>query len=420
MPQSFSPDQLSQRSDRSLVPSKHDSKRTYLGWIFYASVGIVAGLTSVLLPDARVFARPSIYSSPIAPMKQSLPAKDSLEAKLAPAVTKRFKELGVPGAMVGVWMKNQQPWITTLGVADLAKKTPIKLDDYMRIGSITKTFTGTVILQLEDEGKLSLKDPVSKYLPNVPNGENITIRQLGDMRSGLFNYTEDETFQKSFSNLQRAWNPQELINFAFQNKPYFPPNQDFHYSNTNTIVLGLIIEKITGNALHVEIDRRIIKRFGLEQTIFPTDGTMPTPHAQGYWYDMDAKPTPKLINATNWNPSWGWAAGAIISKMEDLHRYAKLVATGGMVSQNAQTERLRWTTTTEKPGWGSLKYGFAIADFNGAIGHNGALPGYQSFMGYLPEQDATVIVLVNIQTTAKEIEPADNLAQLIIAQLKQM
>lgn len=106
--------------------------------------------------------------------------------------------------------------------------------------------------------------------------------------------------------------------------------------------------------------------------------------------------------------------------MEDVHRYSKLLATGEMVSRNAQTERLRWTSTTEIPGWGTAKYGFVIADFDGALGHNGSIPGYQSFMGYLPDQDATVIVLVNNSANAEGILPTDNLAQLIVAQLKQM
>lgn len=396
----------------------------YLSQIFSAGVVLAMGLLGTLLLPSKISAKPNVRSNPAA-TSGAIAAQNSLEAKLAPAVTKRFRELGVPGAMIGVWVKDQPPWIATRGVANLAKKTPLKLIDYMRIGSITKTFTGTVILQLEDEGKLSLKDPVSKYLPDVPNGENITIRQLGDMRSGLFNYSEDETFQKTlFSNPQRAWNPQELIKVAFQpeHKPYFLPDQGFHYSNTNTVLLGLIIEKITGNPLHTEVDRRILKRFGLRHTIFPTDSTIPTPHAHGYWYDMDAKPTPTIKDVTDWNPSWGWAAGAIISKMEDVQRYSKLLATGGLVSRKAQTERLRWTTiTSEAPGqWQGvpLKYGFAIASYNGAIGHNGSLPGYQSFMGYIPEQDTTVIVLVNMQENAKGITPADNLARLIVDQLK--
>ncbi|UBF29225.1 beta-lactamase family protein [Kovacikia minuta CCNUW1] len=425
MSQSLFPAQLSQGSDLALDLSHNSCRRCSPGWMC-ASVGVTVGLVSVLLPNAPAFAGSSVHSRSGSSMKGAIAAQNSLQAKLSPVVTQRFKELGVPGAMVGVWVKDQQ-WIATLGVANLAKKTPIKPNEYTRIGSITKTFTGTVVLQLEDEGKLSLKDPVSKYLPNVPNGDKITIRQLGDMRSGLFNYSEDRTFQKTlFSNPERAWNPQELIKVAFQpdNKPYFLPDQGFHYSNTNTVLLGLIAEKVTGNPLHTEVDRRIVKRFGLRHTIFPTDSTIPTPHVHGYWYDMDAKPTPEIKDVTNWNPSWGWAAGAIISKLEDVRRYSKLLATGGLVSRSTQAERLRWTTiTTEAPGqWQGvpLKYGFAIASYNGAIGHNGSLPGYQSFMGYIPEQDATVVVLVNVQENAKGITPADNLARLIVDQLKRM
>lgn len=394
--------------------------------------------TLVLLSCLPVVAKPGTNPSPVPvdnSMTSSVPAssrqqattiaakaKDSLEAQLAPAVTQRFKELGVPGAIVGVWKQGYQPWKATFGVSDLASGTPIQLNDKMRIGSITKTFTGTVFLQLIDEGKVSLDDPVSKYLPAIPNGKNIKIRQIGNMTSGLFNYSLDDALGKKMSAYpDTPWTPQELVAVAFQHPPNFPPGQEASYSNTNTVLLGLIIEKITGNSLQNEIRKRITAPLGMQQTTFATDGKMPNPHSQGYLYGTFSDPiVPKgrpPNNVTTDNPSWGWAAGAIISTLDDLHRYAKPLATGKLLSKKTQAERLTWVDMK------GIQYGFQIANFGGAIGHNGGIPGFQSFMGYLPEQDATVIVLTNLQYTwSPEGEgpgPADALARVISTQLQE-
>ena len=158
---------------------------------------------------------------------------------------------------------------------------------HFRIGSITKTFTGTVILQLVDEGKLRLDDPIAKYQPEVPNGANITIRQLLQMTSGLFNYTDDPAWNQALdANRQRVWSPQELVAIALAHPPYFAPGTDFHYSNTNTVLLGLIIEQITGNNVADEFARRIFTPLGMRETVMPppTMAAIPDPHPRGYLY----------------------------------------------------------------------------------------------------------------------------------------
>lgn len=122
--------------------------------------------------------------------------------------------------------------------------------DHVRVGSITKTFTGTVVLQLVQEGKLGLDDPVSKYRPDVPNGGAITIAQLLDMRSGLFNYSETlELAEAMDADPARVWQPDELLAMAYAHPPYFPPDQGYHYSNTNTVLLGLIAQQLDGKPL---------------------------------------------------------------------------------------------------------------------------------------------------------------------------
>jgi D-alanyl-D-alanine carboxypeptidase len=197
-------------------------------------------------------------------------SSNKLGAGLLPIVNQTFEELKVPGAIIGVWMGGYEPWKTTLGVADLKTMQPIMLNDKMRIGSITKTFTGTVLLQLVDEGKISLSDKLNKYFPDFPNGQNITIEEVGNMTSGIYNYSEDSTFGATLTNsLTTSFTPLELIDIAEKHKPYFDPGKGMHYSNTNFILLGLIIEKITGNPLQTEIQNRILNPLGMTNSNLP-------------------------------------------------------------------------------------------------------------------------------------------------------
>ena len=343
-----------------------------------------------------------------------------LETLLENTIAQTFQDLKIPGAIVGVWKGNEK-YIKTFGVSDLETGTPIKADDNMRIGSITKTFTGTVVLQLFDEGKLNLSDKLSLYFPDYPNGDNITITMLGNMTSGIYNYSDDEHFVKELiNNLNRTFTPDELIDIAKSHPPYFSPGTGFHYSNSNTVLLGMIVEKITGNSLADEIRSRILIPLDMTKTIFSNDTYFPEPHANGYIYldSLQTSPTDVTIQ----NPGWGWAAGAIISNLEDVHKYAKKVADGSLISRNAQTDREKWGEVfiPTSGAWKGkdLRYGFALADFEGAIGHNGGIPGFNSFMGYIPDSDITIIILCNMQDNLEGIGPADFLAMKIVETFK--
>ncbi|MEO8209532.1 MAG: serine hydrolase domain-containing protein [bacterium] len=380
----------------------------------------VASLTLLFL--ISFFIIQNTYASDVKSSEKSDSLK-SLDSRFKLLVQQAFEELKVPGAIIGVWMGGYEPWTTTFGVADLKTNQPILMSDKMRIGSITKTFTGTVLLQLVDEGKLSLSDKLSKFYPDYPNGQNITIEEIGDMTSGIYNYSEDESFVDGMmKDMTKPYTPQELISISEKHEPYFAPDSGFHYSNTNFILLGLIIEKLTGNSLQTEIQNRIVNPLGMKETTFEINSTFPDPHAHGYLYmdSTSAEPT----DVSNLNPSWGWAAGAMISTLGDLQLYAKPLATGQLLSARTQADRLKWGKgfTPTSGGWADkpLNYGFAIADFDGAYGHNGGIPGFNSFMAYLPEKDATIIVLANMQDNKNGIGPADYIARVIVEKLKRM
>jgi CubicO group peptidase (beta-lactamase class C family) len=173
-----------------------------------------------------------------------------------------------------------------MGVGNLASRQPMQVNDPMRIGSITKTLTGTVILQLVDQHKLRLDDSVSTYQPEVPNGNHITNRPL----SGLFNYSEDEAFvQALLTDPYKAWAPQALVAIAFKHPPYFAPGKGFHYSNTNTVLLGMIMQQLTHLPAEQAFQRSIFGPLGMHQSFLPprSSSAIPDPHAQGYMYGTE-------------------------------------------------------------------------------------------------------------------------------------
>ncbi|MFF3016663.1 serine hydrolase domain-containing protein [Streptomyces sp. NPDC057939] len=257
------------------------------------------------------------------------------------------------------------------------------------MGSVTKTFTVTAVLQLVDRGEVGLDDPISRYVTGVPGGDTITVRQLADMRSGLFDYTRDEKFLAGLrADPHRAYTPRQVLDVAFAHPPGFAPGAKWDYSNTNTILLGLLVEKVSGQRLGDFLRDRVFAPLRLTDTSLATDGTMPDPHAHGY---SDFTPDGAVADATGWDPSWGWAAGSVVSDLDDLRAWVPALADGRLLTAKTQAERLR-TLPTGFPG---ISYGLGILDTNGWLGHNGEIPGYESIAAQLPAENASLVVLVN-------------------------
>jgi D-alanyl-D-alanine carboxypeptidase len=247
-------------------------------YLFRRVVFVLALLVCLLLSAWSV-------SSPVQPAPARSPCQAAFAAKLQPPLVAKMQQVRIPGALIYVDDPGQGCWTTALGIGNLASREPMQVNNSMRIGSITKTFTATVILQLVDQHKLGLDDPVSTYQPQVPNGKNMTIRQLLNMSSGLFNYSEDEGFaQASLADPYKVWDPQELLAIAFKHPPYFAPGSSFHYSNTNTVLLGLIMEQLTHLPAEKAFQRSIFGPLGLHQSSLPprSSSAIPDPHAQGY------------------------------------------------------------------------------------------------------------------------------------------
>lgn len=304
----------------------------------------------------------------------------------------------IPGAVVGIWVPGEGTLTLEKGKADIETGRAVKQTDQFRIGSNTKTFTITVLLQLVDEGKVALDDTLDRYSPEVPNSNNITIRELCNMTSGLANYLEDDGFQQAMAEDPfRKWKPWELVEIAISLDPYFPPGQGFQYSNTNTVLLGMIIEQVTGNAVEAEIRQRIIEPLGLESTTFPAGPDMTGEYSRGYYADEDSG---ELVDVTNaYDPSWAWTAGAMVSELTDMKTWVRALGSGEFLSKSVQNERLNWTDTKLEDV--PLKYGLGIMSVGGLLGHAGDLPGFSSAAFYLPSKDATIIVWLNKEPSDK-------------------
>ncbi|MFF0432307.1 serine hydrolase domain-containing protein [Streptomyces sp. NPDC004327] len=330
-----------------------------------------------------------------------------LTAKLDRTVDDVREQARVPGLVVGLWLPGKGCYVRATGVADKATGQPMFADTYARIGSETKTFTVTALLELVDEGRVGLDDPIDKYIRGVPNGRNITLRHLAEMRSGLFPYTSDPDFiHDLYSEPKRAFNPWEVLSYGYRHKNIAKPGETFQYCNSNLVLLGLVIDKVTGRKLADVLHDRVIRPAGLRHSFLPKGAEFPEPHARGY---SDQTLTGAVEDTTDWNPSWAWAAGGMISTLQDLRRWAPVLATGELLSPATQAQRMK-TLPTGFPG---TSYGLGILNTNGWIGHNGSLPGYETVTVYLPERKATMVLILNTDSLVGTQEPSTLVARAI-------
>ena len=239
---------------------------------------------------------------------------------------------GVPGAVL-VARDGDDVLRLAAGTADTATGRPMRPDLRFRAGSVTKTFVATVTLQLVGEGALSLDDTVEHWLPGlVPGGAAISVRQLLDHTSGLFDYTEDPRILAPYlaGNLDFRWQPRQLVRIGVSHPPLFPPGAAWSYSNTGYVLVGLIIEAATGHRLETELRRRIFRPLRLDATSFATGSAIDGAHAHGYT-DLGSG----LADITGLSQSWAWAAGAVVSTADDLATFVGALLGGRLLSPGA-------------------------------------------------------------------------------------
>jgi D-alanyl-D-alanine carboxypeptidase len=341
-------------------------------------------------------------------------------AALSPAGTRaelqsaldRVIGMGVPGAIAVVRDGTASVRVAS-GYGNLAAKARIRTTDRFRIGSLTKTFISTVVLQLADEGKLSLADGVEQWLPGlVPNGRNISIRQLLNMRAGLYDYlNQDPTIlhRLEAGELRHRYAPKELVGLATAHKPNFAPGTRWSYCNTCYILLGLIVEKATGHTIAAELKRRIFGPLQLRGTTFDTEPAIAGRHSGGY-----VRIGKRLIDVGVASPSPAWAAGAIVSTADDVERFFSALNEGRLLPAPLLHDMM---TPTKSSGG----YGLGLARVHAPCatlwGNHGDFLGYNASAWGTTGGTWQLVLFVNLDESAVTPRLTRALNQLLITTL---
>jgi D-alanyl-D-alanine carboxypeptidase len=380
-------------------------------------------------------------ATPFVSAPVSTPLRRIDQSALQALLDKLAKERLIPGALI-LLRTPQGEFTLTYGTTRLGATIPPRADTYFRIASNTKTITAALIMQLAQENKLSLDDSVSKYVPRVPNGDHITIAELLEMRSGLYNYTDSPAIWMSMDHHpNRVWTPAQLLALAFAHPPNFPPGTAYEYSNTNYVLLGLIIEKVGAKPLAQAMLDRLFAPLGLQHTALPpsTVNTLPDPYSHGYLYGSSSvamvgtPPYPPEVQAaaragtllptdyTNLNHSFATAAGGVISTANDLATWIQALVSGRML--NTQYQR-RWLDSPQpedpaKPDARQYGYGIARTHWgpNTMYFHGGETAGYNSFIGYDPGNQVTLVIWTNLPVSLDEQPTANSIMLKVLDQI---
>ncbi|MFB9690700.1 serine hydrolase domain-containing protein [Amycolatopsis plumensis] len=298
------------------------------------------------------------------------------------------------------------------GSARLGGRVPVPVDGRVRAGSNTKTFIAVVVLQLVAEGKVALDAPIERYLPGlVPGGAAITVRQLLQHTSGLPNYTEYLGLEDIAKLRHRYFQPHELLAVAFAHPAKFAPGTKWEYSNTNYVLAGLLIERVTGRPVAEQVTARVIRKAGLHDTYWPQvgDETIRGPHPHGY-----ARSGGDVVDVTELDPSWGWAAGQLISTPGDLAQFSRALLDGRLLPAPQLAEMRKTVDAPLLPGW---RYGlgvFSVPLSCGGVywGHGGDIHGFETRGGATDDGRSVGLAVTALPGTFGD---ADQAAQAVVS-----
>jgi D-alanyl-D-alanine carboxypeptidase len=314
---------------------------------------------------------------------------------------------GAPGAVLLV-DSPQGRFLEATGVSSVEEETPMQVTDVLEIGSITKSFTVAVALQLQEEGVLSLDDPLSQWLPEmaaqVPNGEQLTLRQLANHTTGIWDYGDPilEAGKRDTSLRQKSFTPEEIMAYALENgEPEFDPGEDQAYSNTNYILLGMALEAAAGQSMAELYQTRIFTPLGLNNTFLlegvPQEGQI----VDGYFTaESENEEEAGWVNATDWNATQGWTAGAIASNAEDMAIYTEALASGELFSDPDSLAQMTAFQEVDPIKFGFMTgYGLGVGvlplEAAEAWGHTGGTTGFTTLIMTIPEKDTNIVYLTN-------------------------
>jgi D-alanyl-D-alanine carboxypeptidase len=339
---------------------------------------------------------------------------DDVVKRLDEAVADQMHYNDLPGVVVGVWVPGEGEYVVARGKANLETGEKREVGDPFRVGSITKTFVATAVLRLVEEGELSRSDKLAEWYPDFPNAEKITVDDLLRMRSGIVEGSDtwDALWEAYQKDRLAGLSADDMIERAAESSAQlgYPPDQRTEYTNVNYVLLGKIVEEVSGEDLGAHLDRTIHEPLGLEDTAYPKTSDLPG-DLHGYSRDI-ARVEPVDTTVVNPDPIGG--AGAMVSTVPDLKVWAKAVCTGRLLEPETQEARLRTQPLSGLPG-GEVGYGEGIIKTGGFCGHDGDIFGFNSQMLYLPQRDATIVVSVNKTDPYAVDPPANAIARDIVA-----
>ena len=323
-------------------------------------------------------------SAPAAAVALDGPGTEQLQAVVDEVVA----EVGAPGAVVAVTTP-EGSWDTVVGTADLDGGTPLRRGLTWPLRSITKSFTVTLVLQLADEGSVDLDEPVATYVAGVPGGDEVTLRQLAAMTSGLPDYTTEAFLDDFVDDPTRVFTDDELLAYAWAEPPRAAPGDERVYTNSNTILLGRVVEEVTGEPFAEVLDQRLLEPLGLDGTTYPVDDPAAwDTGVVGYAPDDDGGLVDQPVNQSVFGP-----AGAALATVDDLLAWGPVLAEGTVVSEEAHAERLVAAPLEEGPEYDA--YGLGIGELDGWWGHTGEGFGFTSLVMHDEATGTTVAIVMN-------------------------
>jgi D-alanyl-D-alanine carboxypeptidase len=328
-------------------------------------------------------------------VRKAPPLRQSTRARIKAAIGRGLAQTGTGGAAFAISVPGRRTYLAARGVADTATRRRMTARVAAPIGSITKTLTVTILLQLAEEGELELDSTIGRWYPHIPQADRITLRMLANMTSGIGDYV-NAAIPRICARPQRRWRPDELIRIgAALPREFEQPGSEFSYSTTNTIVLGRVIERVTGRSYERNLRARLLGPLGLRRTGFKTGATIPKPFAHGYTRICGGQ----VRDTSRWDLSWGWAGGGLYGTVRDLLTWSRALGTGATLSRRAFADRLTSLSPPTAPGardW----YGLGVQLFGQGperpfLYHTGEVLGNEAIFQYYPATGVAVAILVN-------------------------
>jgi D-alanyl-D-alanine carboxypeptidase len=380
---------MSRRDGSIIVHTLRSSRVTRAAW---AAATIVAMLGAAGCAAPTPSATPDRTASPVA-TEAAIPADTA--AALQAVLDDTRDEVGFPGVVARV-VTPDGVWTGASGTSAPDGDAAPEADDHTRVGSLTKTMTATILLQLVGEGLVSLDDAISQYVPDSPNG-TATLRQLADMTSGIPSYSLDPTWSTAyFGDPSFVFTAQQLLDYAKQLPLDGAPGEVWKYSNTNYVLLGMVIEQVLEQPLGDVFEERIFAPLGMDDSVYPAgSAAISEPHLVGI--TAQGQPAGETADATDWNPSFGNAAGEVISTLDDLTLWAHALFTGEDVL-TAELQQLRRDSILSSPPPNNDQGGYGIGwgqRPDGYWGHSGTIPGFTTSVFHSYDDETTIVVVVN-------------------------